>query len=231
MNNQRGGIISMFFIIPVGVALMIGFFLLGYYVGKYQEKPGEQSGIVLPLPDVVSRNLPTSDEFTFYKTLTEKDGKTVSIDLKYGPKKNGGVSEGRQTAHGSSKPVAAPSALSERKPENRSVKADAPPQQKGTPVKTQTITAKHEPVKAAPSNGTPRYTVQISAYQEKGMAEDEVRNMKKRGYAAFIASADLPEKGLWYRVRLGSFQSKASAEKLQKEILAKEGISTIVVIE
>jgi len=232
MNDQRGGIISKLFIIPAGVALMIGFFFLGYYVGKYQDKTGAQSGVVLPpLPDVVSRNLPKQDDFTFYKTLTDKDGKTVSIELKPGPKNAGVTYENRQSAVVSSKSVTDQVPPKEKNAEIRPVKAVASSPPKEAPVKTQKITAKREPMKAALSKTTLRYTVQIAAYQEKGMAEDEVRNMKKRGYAAFIASADLPGKGLWHRVRLGSFLNKAAAEKLQKDIRAKEGISTLVVIE
>jgi len=86
-------------------------------------------------------------------------------------------------------------------------------------------------MKAAPSRTTLRYTVQIAAYPEKGLAEDEVRKMKKRGYAAFIASSELPGKGMWHRVRLGSFLNRTAAEKLQKDIRAKEGVSALVVIE
>ena len=63
------------------------------------------------------------------------------------------------------------------------------------------------------------------------MAEDEVKKMKKRGYAAFIASSELPGKGMWHRVRLGSFLNKAAAEKLQKTLHGKESISSIIVIE
>jgi DedD protein len=231
MNDQRGGIISKLFIIPVGVCLMAGFFFLGYYVGKYQDKTGAQSGIMLPLPDVVSKNLPRSDEFTFYKTLTDKEGKTVSIDLKSGQKNSGVTSETKQAAPVSSKSVTVPLLPREAKPEVRPVKTASLPLTKESTVKTQKAAAKQAPVKAAQSRTTLRYTIQIASYQEKGMAEDEVRNMKKRGYAAFIASADLPGKGMWHRVRLGSFQNKTAAEKLQKDIRAKEGISTLVVIE
>lgn len=218
MQGQRGGIISKLIIIPAGVALMIGFFLLGYYVGKYPDKTGAQNGSVLPLPDVVSRNLPTQDEFTFYKTLTDKEVKTVSIDLKPGPK-NAEIASG--------KTATPPSSPKEKNAEITPVKAASTALPKESPK----MTAKREPAKAGPSKTTLRYTVQIAAYQEKREAEDEVRNMKKRGYAAFIASADLPGKGLWHRVRLGSFQNRAAAEKLQKDIRAKEGISTLVVIE
>jgi cell division septation protein DedD len=76
-----------------------------------------------------------------------------------------------------------------------------------------------------------RYTVQTAAYQEREMAADDVKRLKKRGFAAFIVSSELPGKGVWHRVRLGSFSNKAAAERLQKTVREKEGISTIVVLE
>jgi cell division septation protein DedD len=63
------------------------------------------------------------------------------------------------------------------------------------------------------------------------MAEDEAKRLKKRRFAAFIVSSELPGKGVWHRVRLGSFSNRAGAEKLQKTIHDKEGILTIVVLE
>jgi cell division septation protein DedD len=63
------------------------------------------------------------------------------------------------------------------------------------------------------------------------MAEDEVKRLKKRGFAAFVVSSELPGKGVWHRVRLGSFSSRAAAEKLQKAIHEKEKILAIVVLE
>ena len=92
MNNERGGILSKLFVIPVGLALMVGFFFLGYYVGRYQRSNPEHPNLP-PLPEIISQHLPKNDEYTFYKTLTEKGDKTVSLDLK--PKQ--AAEEGRAT--------------------------------------------------------------------------------------------------------------------------------------
>jgi cell division septation protein DedD len=89
--------------------------------------------------------------------------------------------------------------------------------------------AKREP--AVSTNVKARYTVQTASYQERAQAEDEVKRLKKRGFAAFIVSSELPGKGVWHRVRLGSFSNKAAAEKLQRTIHEKERILTIVVSE
>jgi cell division septation protein DedD len=217
MNNQKGGIISNLFIIPAGVALMVGFFFLGYYVGRYQSKSGVQGEIMQPLPEVVSNKMPKQEEFTFYKTLTDKENKTVSIDLK--PKS---MTEEKQADKKDKK--------NEAKAEKE--KALLPPKQ---PVIKQPSQPPVEAKKETTSTHSPipklRYTIQIAAYQEKDMAEDDVKKMKTRGYAAFIVSSTMPDKVTWYRVRLGSFANKAAAEKLLKQLQAKEGISPFITLE
>ncbi len=87
MNNERGGILSKIIIIPAGVVLMAGFFFLGYYVGRYQSKSGGSGEIAQPLPEIASSTGQKQEEFTFYKTLTDKTDRTVSIDLKPKPVK------------------------------------------------------------------------------------------------------------------------------------------------
>ncbi len=229
MNNERGGIISKIVLIPVALALMAGFFSLGYFVGKYQSKSGTLADVMPPMPEIISKNLPKQDEFTFYKTLTDKHDKTVSIDLK--PKS----AEGEK--HVDKKPAADETARVKgaQQPQNdkkiegsddRDKTAEA-----GQGAPKQQILAKKETVSAQKPNSKLRYTLQIASYQEKEIAEDDIKKMKQRGYSAFIVTSDLPGKGTWYRVRLGSFASKALAEKLQKELRAKEGISPFITIE
>ncbi len=225
MNNQRGGIISSIFIIPIGIALMVGFFFLGYYVGKYQSKTN-QNEIVVPLPDVVSKNLPKKEDFTFYKTLTDRGDKTVSIDLK--PEKKQADAEKKAEAEQEKKK---PEPKKDKKPELKPEKSVVvkEPETKQQAVKKEPQTAKKEPV--AKKEPKVRYTLQIASYQEKSMADEDVKTLKQKGYAAFIQGTEIEGKGTWYRVRLGSFSNKASAEKLQKELQAKVGVAPFVTIE
>jgi cell division septation protein DedD len=231
MKNDRGGIISNLFIIPAGIALLIGVFLLGYYVGRYQGKGGEGEN-ASPLPEVVSEKLPKPEEFTFFKTLTEKENKTVSIDLKAKPAQEENKAEKKQTVAEGSKDSSGQTIVKNKTPdvpvEKKSAGADTPPQ---TALKRQPSQEKKEtaPKKQAPAKL--RYTVQVASYPERQLADDEARRMKGRGYAAFVVTSDVPGKGTWYRVRLGSFTNKASAEKLAKEIRTKAGVSSIITLE
>jgi cell division septation protein DedD len=231
MNNERGGILSKMFVIPVGVALMVGFFFLGYYVGKYQSKSGSEAVVVPPLPDI-AKDIPKQEEFTFYKTLADKENKTVSIDLK--PKASSEKSAAEQKQVTSEEPKKAPARepQQEIKIELKDEKAASPPAQKEpASAGKQPVAAKKETKPQPAPQSKIRYALQLASYQEREMADEEVKKMKKQGYAAFVVTSQLPDKGTWYRVRLGSFSNKTSAEKLQKEIHAKVGIMPIVVME
>jgi cell division septation protein DedD len=231
MHNQRGGILSKLFIIPIGVALMVGFFFLGYYVGKYQNKSGTANEALPALPDIVAKNLPSKEEFTFYKTLTDKNDKTVSIDLKPKTGSEENKTEKKPAVAETPKTKTVPAPPKEKQMEINIEKEPAAKQQKPAPAKQPQVQAKKEPAPQAPSDPKVRYTLQLASYPEKEAADGDVKKMKQRGYAAFIVAADVPGKGTWYRVRLGSFSNKNAAEKLQKQINAKEGLSPIIVME
>lgn len=205
MNNERGGIISNILIVPIGIGIMIGIFYLGYYVGSTRAKAEATGEPLPPLPDMLSQQIPKPEEYTFYKTLTEKENKTVSIDVKPRPADP-------------APPVAKREAPSEiqSKPD---AKAELKPSTPSTALK---------PAPAA--GGKLRYTIQLASYPEKGLAEEEVKNKKKQGYAAFVVAFN-QGKSTWYRVRLGRFSDRAAAEKLLKEIKSKEGGSPFITLE
>jgi cell division septation protein DedD len=83
---------------------------------------------------------------------------------------------------------------------------------------------------AAAAGGKLRYTIQLASYPEKGLAEEEVKNNKKQGYAAFVV-AFKQGKSTWYRVRLGRFSDRDAAEKLLRELKSKEGGSPFITLE
>jgi cell division protein FtsN len=224
LNSQRGGIISTIFVIPIGVALMVGIFFLGYYVGKYRSK-GVPDEIVAPLPEVVSENLPKSSDFTFFKTLTDKENRTISIELKPRKESEPVSAENKGTAPDQK------DKSTQAKRESQTERNSGKPAVASNEPAAKPSAATKEPVITRGPNPKLRYTLQLAAYQEREMAEADVKKMKQLGYSAFIASSELEGKGRWYRVRLGSFSSRASAEKLQKELRAKEGVTPFITLE
>jgi len=200
MNNDRGGILSNILIVPIGILLMIGIFFLGYYVGSTRAKAAATGEPLPPLPDLLSQQLPKPEEFTFYKTLTEKDNKTVSIDVKPRPVEP------------------APQTVKREAPAEIRSKSDTKTALKPSPPSVSPAVLKPAPAAGAKL----RYTIQLASYPEKGLAEEEVKNKKKKGYAAFVV-AFKQDKSTWYRVRLGRFPNRAAAEKLLQEVKSKEG--------
>lgn len=73
------------------------------------------------------------------------------------------------------------------------------------------------------------FSVQVGASQNMAEANQWVQGWRDRGYSAFLMVADLPEKGRWYRVRLGSFPSRDTAETFASQLKTKEQVDAIAV--
>ena len=68
-----------------------------------------------------------------------------------------------------------------------------------------------------------KYTIQISSYQDEEEAQREARSLLDDGYKmAYYMEAEIPGKGLWYRVGIGFFDKKSSADMFA-EMLKKQG--------
>lgn len=58
------------------------------------------------------------------------------------------------------------------------------------------------------------YYVQIGSFKEKSKAEVKLNSLKKKNVNGIIVEADLKEKGIYYRVRAGSFKSEDEAKQV-----------------
>jgi cell division septation protein DedD len=70
--------------------------------------------------------------------------------------------------------------------------------------------------------------VQVASTKDEASAAVLVKKLKRLGYAGFSVRAVIPDKGTWYRVRVGPYRTKADAEQMRKE-LVKDGFKGIVV--
>lgn len=57
------------------------------------------------------------------------------------------------------------------------------------------------------------FTLQLAASQERAEAEQYISRLRDRGYAPYITEAEVPGRGKWYRVRMGSFPTKEAATR------------------
>ncbi|MFV1951594.1 MAG: SPOR domain-containing protein [Nitrospinota bacterium] len=72
------------------------------------------------------------------------------------------------------------------------------------------------------------YTIQVSSFRDESQALDLKTTLKKKGYDVHIKSVEIPERGVWYRVFVGVYNSKKDAEKAAKKIHFEEKLPTLV---
>jgi hypothetical protein len=71
-------------------------------------------------------------------------------------------------------------------------------------------------------------TLQTASLKNAHAAVEMAKRLKRMGFPAYTASINIPQKGLWHRVRVGTFSSIQKARKM-KDILQKQDINSIIV--
>lgn len=91
-----------------------------------------------------------------------------------------------------------------------------------------------QPVPTAPvrvtSSPAGRYSIQVGSFPKLEEANAEVDRWKARGYDAFMMIADIPDRGRWYRIRIGAFGSRPEATTYMQEFSDREKIDALVVL-
>lgn len=82
-------------------------------------------------------------------------------------------------------------------------------------------------VKSAESS---RYSVQVGSYPQLAEATRVVDRWKGKGYPAYMMIADIPDRGRWYRVRIGGFSSRDDASRYLKEFQTRENVEALIVM-
>ena len=49
--------------------------------------------------------------------------------------------------------------------------------------------------------------MQVASFRSKSIAENEAGKYRNKGYNSFVEQAEIPGRGLWYRIRVGDFSS------------------------
>ena len=80
---------------------------------------------------------------------------------------------------------------------------------------------------APPAPGKP-LTVQVAAVKSETEARQLSERLRQRGYAVYVEPIAIPDKGTWYRVRMGEFPSKEFARSTM-ERLQKDGFAPAIV--
>lgn len=62
------------------------------------------------------------------------------------------------------------------------------------------------------------FTIQISSFKDKAKADKVFADLKNKGFAPFVITKDLADRGVWYRVYVGEFNTKEEAQALLDKI-------------
>lgn len=81
------------------------------------------------------------------------------------------------------------------------------------------------PAEAVP-NG--KFTLQLSATQTKDEAVRFAAKLRDSGYAPYIVEAVVPNRGTWYRVRMGSFPSRDAATRYLSDFKRETSMEAFV---
>jgi cell division septation protein DedD len=75
-----------------------------------------------------------------------------------------------------------------------------------------------------------RYSVQVGSYPDMAEGTRVVEKWKAKGYPAYLMIADIPDRGRWYRVRIGGFESREEATRYLDEFASRENVEALVVL-
>jgi cell division septation protein DedD len=72
------------------------------------------------------------------------------------------------------------------------------------------------------------YVVQVGSFQQKNDAEQLAFRLTQGGYDAYIAVVNIPDRGIWHRVRVGHYPDRSEAGKDAEKLSKNEHLSAFV---
>jgi hypothetical protein len=205
--------------------LLFSMFLLGVLVGQHLDAYPEKysggladlvrdrfSGLAIaprqenpPLPDEQKMGKDSTSagedfDLTFYQVLGNKNSSH---------KADGGYSSDAGALH-----VKEPAALAEKEtmPVQKEVSKSPAAMEKP---------AQSAPLKADKKGKVDAFQVQAGAYRDAGQAKKMAERLKSTGFNATVVPRDIPDKGRWFRVVVGDFESREKAKQAVSQIAEK----------
>lgn len=90
-----------------------------------------------------------------------------------------------------------------------------------------TVSTKKEP-SLAPAERTGAYLIQAASFTKGEDAQALSARLRSKNHAVFVQTADLGDRGTWYRVMVGPFDSASAAERVVTRLQAEEKLSAMV---
>jgi cell division septation protein DedD len=115
---------------------------------------------------------------------------------------------------------AAPSAKAVASPEPEA-KKPAPPEPEAKKPASDKIAVPADKLAAASRDQKSHYALQLSAFQDRAEADEFAKKISGSGFKPSIVAADIPGRGVWYRVRVGDFATQRAALEAKAEFERK----------
>jgi cell division protein FtsN len=224
-----------FFIIGMSFMIFSGF-LIGVVLGKHMEAYPEQYAfgmmglirdrLIAVSPKAVKKETGDVDEetfsLTFYDTL---GGRKQVVPPAKTPKKEAPVEPpGKVVSKPSLQAIPVEGGLKRQPQLAKGPDGDAGAQ--NPPVSQATAVPQ---VKTAPPAGSGRFEIQAAAYREEQQAQRMVKKFTALGFTPHVVMKDLSEKGRWFRVIVGGFESREKAQEASERIVAKfRGLKCVI---
>jgi len=205
-------------------------------VGREHRSP-EPEGLRGPEAPVKTAAARAEEKVTFYRTLTAPTqdlpqvGKpTIEEHLipKDDPAPAGAVEAVPDAPKAATEPP--PSAA---KPPKATDAAPAPPARPARGAKAPAVTparpASAQVAAASPAGDTDGWTVQVSAFRSRSLAEELRQRLAARGFDAYVSPAMSEDGRPRYRVRVGSYGAKGDAERAVADLRGERGLNPLVV--
>jgi cell division septation protein DedD len=123
---------------------------------------------------------------------------------------------------------AAPSAATMKAEPAHAAAARAPVVVPPPPKPVQVASIVPTPALTPPPKDLGPFTIQLGASQDRADAARLESRARSAGLAPYVVEADLGRKGLWYRVRVGSFSDKEAATRYRKDVERELGSRAVV---
>lgn len=214
LNSTQVGLVLGF----VGIGLILAFGA-GFIVGMWYHTSEHAPPSYTELPAGAGEQQAEPQELTFYSALTGKDT-AVTPPSAAPPGKDKPTPRLQDTP---STPNARPAPPPSPRSDERVTALDSrPPPPRDGPGAT---------VKTLPQATRSGYSVQVGSFRYRDEAEVLHHHLTQRGYPVQISPAAIPGKGIVYRVQVGNFPDRASADRTVQRLATQERVSGIVVEE
>jgi septal ring-binding cell division protein DamX len=183
----------------IAAAVVVGaVFVLGVLVGKKvatEQRATPAQDLLSTLDDkAASSDRPVTPQLTFQEELTKELPEPAVRPVSLPNQQERVSAAGTATADANVQSLAP----AQRKPARVS-----------EAVEEKLVSAKR--AKAEPKGGG--FTLQLTSTQRRADADRFAAGLRQRGYAPMVTEAQVPGRGTWYRVRLGSFSSREVAAR------------------